>query len=133
SLQVFGRHLVDQGEGGRIINISTSMSKLQLARTGPYAATKGAMNVLTHVMARELGPHDINVNAVLPGPIPTGRAARTTREKGTTQLDRYGHMIPLGRLGTVDDIAAMIAYLAGPDGSYITGQTINIDGGWFMD
>lgn len=129
SLQEFGRQMIRQGDGGRIINISTVMSKLERPRTGPYAATKSVMNVLTRILAQEMGPHNVNVNAICPGPIPTSRADARKAETGKSQLDRYGSQIPLGRLGRPEDIAEMAVFLAGPQGNWITGQTINIDGG----
>ena len=140
SLQRAARQMIDQGRGGRIINISSIGSKgFRRASSPAYAASKGAVNALTYMAAVQLAPHRINVNAICPGVIETDlmrsvfdkRSADTgkTADELLRELERS---IPLGRIGDPRDIASMVVSLSGPSGSYITGQTINIDGGLIM-
>ena len=111
--------------GGRIIMIGSSVGERVLVPgLVPYAATKGAVKIFTQALSRELGSRGITVNNVQPGPIDTDLNPATTEwavpQKAATALDRYGH---------VDDIAAMVAFVAGPESSYITGANLTVDGG----
>jgi 3-oxoacyl-[acyl-carrier protein] reductase len=112
--------------GGRIINFSTSVLGLKLETYGIYSATKAAVEILTAILAKELRGKSITVNAVAPGPTGTDLFL-----KGKSQdlVDRFAKMNPLERLGTPQDIAGVVAFLAGPDGSWINGQVIRANGG----
>ena len=116
------KHMKD---GGRIIMIGSAVGeRAQVAGLVPYSATKGAVKMFTQGLSRELGSRGITVNNVQPGPIDTdlNPAAGDWAEpqKATTALDRYGR---------VEEIAAMVAFVAGPESSYITGANLTVDGG----
>jgi 3-oxoacyl-[acyl-carrier protein] reductase len=120
------RHLLDAGSPGSIVNISSIGGKLQAARTAAYSASKAAVHALTSAMAEELGPAGIRVNAVCPGVIDTSRLDDIPRgAPGERLLQR----IPLRRAGTGEDVAQFVVYLCSDQGSWITGQQINVDGG----
>ena len=113
-------------DGGRIINLSTSIVGTYLPAHAVYAATKAAVEAMTRVLAKELGPRGVTVNAVAPGPVATelfltGRSEELIR--------RLTAEIPLGRLGEPDDVARVVAFLAGPDGAWVSGQVIKANGG----
>jgi 3-oxoacyl-[acyl-carrier protein] reductase len=112
--------------GGRIINFSTSQVGLLHPTYGVYAATKAAIEVMTSVLAKELRGRNITVNAVAPGPTATDLFL-----KGKPQdvIDRLAKLAPLERLGQPADIANAVAFLAGPDGAWINGQTLRPNGG----
>jgi 3-oxoacyl-[acyl-carrier protein] reductase len=112
--------------GGRIINFSTSVIGLALPGYGPYAATKAAIETLTAILAKELRGRSITVNAVAPGPTATDLFLTGKSEE---TIDRLAKAAPLERLGTPEDIAAAVAFLAGPDGGWINGQTLRANGG----
>ncbi|MBR1267312.1 SDR family oxidoreductase [Bradyrhizobium sp. AUGA SZCCT0222] len=113
-------------DGGRIVNFSTSVVGTRIETYGVYAATKAAIETMTAVLAKELRGRSITVNAVAPGPTATDLFL-----KGKTQeiIERFARMNPLERLGKPEDIAASVAFLAGPDGSWINGQTLRANGG----
>jgi 3-oxoacyl-[acyl-carrier protein] reductase len=113
-------------DGGRIINFSTSVVGVKLETYGVYAATKSAIETLTAILSKELRGRSITVNAVAPGPTATDLFL-----KGKSQelIDRMAKMNPLERLGTPADIASAVAFLAGPDGSWINGQVLRANGG----
>jgi len=111
--------------GGRIIMIGSAVGERVLTPgLVPYSATKGAVKIFTQALSRELGSRGITVNNVQPGPIDTELNPATSEwaepQKANTALGRYGH---------VDEIAAMVAFLAGPESSYITGTNLTVDGG----
>ena len=110
---------------GAIINISSVSSLMALPGQSVYAATKGAINSMTATLARELAPYGIRVNAIAPGFIATDMVAHLPEEK----IKEYLTQIPLGRLGKVEEVADLAAFLASDEASYITGQTLVIDGG----
>ena len=112
--------------GGRIINFSSSVVGLYQPAYGIYAATKAAVEALTHILAKELGKREITVNAIAPGPVATDLFLSG---KTPEQVAQIGKMIPLGRLGEPDDIARVVSFLAGPDGGWISGQVIRANGG----
>jgi 3-oxoacyl-[acyl-carrier protein] reductase len=112
--------------GGRLINLSTSIIGRYIPAHGVYAATKAAVEALTHTLAKELGARGITVNAVAPGPVAT-ELLRAGRSKDV--LERMIQDIPLGRLGEPDDIAGVVSFLAGPDSAWVNGQVIRVNGG----
>jgi 3-oxoacyl-[acyl-carrier protein] reductase len=113
-------------EGGRIINLSTSVVGLKLESYGVYAATKAAVETLTAILAKEMRGRSITVNAVAPGPTATDLFLNG---KSADLIERMSKMNPLERLGTPEDIAAAVSFLAGPDGGWINGQTLRANGG----
>src|SRR5471032_2641061 len=112
--------------GGRIVNFSTSVVGLALPGYAIYAATKGAVEVMTNILAKELRGKNITVNAVAPGPTATDLFLNG---KTPETVERMAKMAPLERLGQPDDIAAAVSFLAGADGAWINGQTLRANGG----
>lgn len=112
--------------GGRIINFSSSVIGLRLETYGAYSATKAAVEALTTVLSRELRGRSITVNAVAPGPTATDLFLEG---KSPELIERMAKMNPLERLGTPADIAAVVSFLAGPQGGWINGQVIRANGG----
>jgi 3-oxoacyl-[acyl-carrier protein] reductase len=112
--------------GGRVINFSTTVVGLKLETYGVYAATKAAVETLTGIMAKEMRGRNITVNAVAPGPTATDLFLDG---KSDELVERMAKMNPLERLGTPDDIAAVVAFLAGPDGGWVNGQVLRANGG----
>lgn len=110
---------------GVIINISSMWGNMGASCEAVYSASKGAVNAFTKAMAKELAPSSIRVNAIACGAIDTSMNSFLSPKERKALEDE----IPLGRFGTPDEIAAMAVYLASAQGSYITGQIINIDGG----
>ena len=113
-------------DDGRVINFSTSVVGLKLETYGVYAATKAAVETLTAIMAKEMRGRGITVNAIAPGPTATDLFLNG---KSDELVARMAKMSPLERLGTPEDIAAAVAFLAGPDGGWINGQTLRANGG----
>jgi 3-oxoacyl-[acyl-carrier protein] reductase len=113
-------------DGGRIINLSTSVVGLRLATYGVYAGTKAAVETLTAILSRELRGRSITVNAVAPGPTATDLFLDG---KPPELIERMAKMNPMERLGTPEDIAGAVAFLAGPDGGWINGQVLRANGG----
>jgi 3-oxoacyl-[acyl-carrier protein] reductase len=113
-------------DGGRIINFSSTVVGLYGATYGIYAATKAAVEAMTHVVSKELGPRGINVNVIAPGPVETDMFMDGKSEE---LVARITGMIPFGRLGQPDDIADVVSFLAGPDSRWITGQVLRVNGG----
>lgn len=113
-------------DGGRIITLSTSVVGSNMETYGLYAATKAAVETLTRILSKELRGRQITVNAVAPGPTATDLFLTG---KSPELVERLAKMPPLERLGTPDDIAAAIAFLAGPDGGWINGQILRANGG----
>jgi 3-oxoacyl-[acyl-carrier protein] reductase len=112
--------------GGRIVNFSSSVVGLRLETYGVYAATKAAVEAMTPILAKELRGRAITVNAIAPGPTATDLFLDG---KSPELVDRMAKMNPLERLGTPEDIAAAVAFLVGPDGSWINGQVLRANGG----
>jgi len=112
--------------GGRIISFSSSVVGLYQPTYGVYAATKGAVEAMTHVLANEMRGRNITVNAIAPGPTAT---ALFLDGKPADVIERLSKLAPLERLGQPEDIAAAVAFLAGPDGMWINGQVLRANGG----
>jgi 3-oxoacyl-[acyl-carrier protein] reductase len=117
--------LKHMNDGGRIINIGSCVGeRLMTPGLVPYSATKGAVKMFTQGLSREVGCRGITVNNVQPGPIDTdlnpAAGDWATPQKAATALDRYG---------SVDEVAALVAFVAGPESSYITGANLTVDGG----
>jgi 3-oxoacyl-[acyl-carrier protein] reductase len=113
-------------DGGRIVNFSSSVVGLLQPTYGVYAATKAAVEAMTSILAKELRGRNITVNAIAPGPTAT---KLFLDGKPQELIDRLSKMAPLERLGQPQDIAAAVAFLAGPDGAWINGQTVRANGG----
>ena len=116
------------GEGGSIINVSSIASKTPPAGSSVYSATKGAVDVLTRSLARELGPKKIRVNALAPGFTDT-EGVRALPEDGPEFRNYAVSRTPLGRVGTVEDVASAALFLASDDSRWITGEEILVGGG----
>lgn len=113
-------------EGGRIINLSSSVIGLSLPTYAIYTATKAAVEAMTRVLSKEMRGRNVTVNAVAPGPTAT---ALFLDGKSPELIDHMAKMNPLERLGTPEDIANAVAFLAGPDGCWINGQVLRANGG----
>ncbi len=122
------RRMVEAGRGGRIVNVTSVHEHVPLEGSAAYCAAKGGLGLLTKVMALELAPHGITVNAVAPGEISTPMTGQ--HDVDPKSQERPG--IPLGRPGDSAEIAAAIAWLAGPDSSYATGASFVVDGGLLL-
>ena len=125
-----GARMVEQGEGGRIVNVSSILGRQGMPTSAAYSASKAGMLLLTQVLALEMAPHKINVNAICPGLIGTSRMDDVTAP-GPIR-DMVMRTTPLGREGWPEEVGELVAFLCGPGGAYITGQAINIDGGRVM-
>ncbi|ORX78946.1 short-chain dehydrogenase/reductase SDR [Basidiobolus meristosporus CBS 931.73] len=112
--------------GGRIINLSSTTTAIQMPRYSLYAASKAAVENITKHLATELGPKGININAVSPGPTDT-ELFRKGKDEET--IERMKKMAPLYGLGTPGDIAGVVAFLCSEDAKWITGQNIKVNGG----
>ncbi|MGS2641477.1 SDR family oxidoreductase [Streptosporangium sp. LJ11] len=123
TIRYAARHMRD---GGRIVNISTLNTVRPAAGIAPYAASKGALEQLTAVAARELGERGITVNTVSPGATDTDLLRGANPEAVLAQV---AAMTPLARLGEPSDIADVVAFLVGPDGRWVTGQNLQANGG----
>lgn len=126
--QAAARQMVKQGGGGKIINIGSMLSYQGGILIPGYAAAKGGIKSLTMLMANELSPHGICVNAIAPGYIATANTApiRADRKRNKAILER----IPAGRWGTPDDLKGLCVFLASPASDYVTGFMYACDGGW---
>lgn len=120
-------NIMKKNSGGRIVNIASIWSVVSKKNRSLYSGSKAALTGMTRALAIELAPHNILVNCVSPGFVLTD----LTRDSLTdSQLNEVAQLIPMKRLATPDEIANFVAFLAGSDNSYITGQNIVIDGGY---
>ena len=126
--QAAARCMVERGEGGSIINISSQMGHVGAPRRTVYCATKHAVEGLTKAMAVELAPHDVRVNSVAPTFVETPMTKPFLEDEAFREdtLSR----IPLGRLGRVEDVTGAVLFLASPAAGLITGASLLVDGGW---
>jgi 3-oxoacyl-[acyl-carrier protein] reductase len=113
-------------DGGRIVNLSTSVVGTKLETYGAYVATKAAVEALTGILSKELRGRSITVNAVAPGPTATDLFLNG---KSAQLIERFAKGNPLERLGTPQDIASAVSFLVGLDGSWINGQVLRANGG----
>jgi glucose 1-dehydrogenase len=119
--------MIAQGGGGRIINMTSVHEDWPMAGNTAYCLSKGGMRMLTRTAGVELGPHNICVVGVGPGAVDTPINAQTVANPAA--LAALNKSIPLGRLAEPEEIASVVAFLAGPGAGYITGTTIFADGG----
>jgi NAD(P)-dependent dehydrogenase (short-subunit alcohol dehydrogenase family) len=124
--QAAARVMKERG-GGAIVNIGSGCNRVPFPALVAYTASKGGIEMLTKVAAVELAPHGIRVNCVAPGAVDVER----TRAELDDYAGTFGKMTPLGRVGTPADIAAAVVFMAGRHASFVTGQTLWVDGGLF--
>jgi 2-hydroxycyclohexanecarboxyl-CoA dehydrogenase len=117
---------------GRIVTISSSSAQSGAARMAHYVASKGGVIGLTKALAVELGPRGITVNTIPPGSIETPMSRRAQATGALPSNDVIAKVIPVGRTGTTEDVAAACAFLCSEEAGYITGQQINLNGGRYM-
>jgi len=117
------------GRGGRVINIASELAFLGRAGNSVYAATKGGVVTFTRSWAREFAP-DILVNAIAPGPVDTPMLGLASM---SPELRRLENSMPLGRVGRPEEIGPAVVWLAGPGATYVTGQTVGVNGGAVMN
>jgi 3-oxoacyl-[acyl-carrier protein] reductase len=125
TVQAASEHL--PGDGGRVINVSSLVATHPLPNMTVYAAAKGAMDAMTRVWARELGPKGVTVNAVAPGPVETDLMRENLDEATRAAFVRR---TALGRIGMPDDIADVVAFLASREARWVTGQVLAATGGF---
>jgi 3-oxoacyl-[acyl-carrier protein] reductase len=124
--QAAARHMKDRG-GGSIVNIGSGCNKVAFPELVAYTASKGGIEMFTKVAAVELGPFGIRVNCVAPGAIEVER----TRLEDPDYAGTWGRITPLGRVGTPSDVGRAVVFLASSEASFVSGQTIWIDGGMY--
>ncbi len=126
--QLAGRHMIERGGGGKIINVASVLSFQGGIRVPAYAAAKGGVAQLTKALANEWAPHRINVNAIAPGYMRTENTAALQRDETRNRqiLDR----IPAGRWGEPADLAGAVVFLASAASDYVNGHVLVVDGGW---
>jgi NAD(P)-dependent dehydrogenase (short-subunit alcohol dehydrogenase family) len=115
-------------DGGRIVNISSGLARIALSGSSAYGAAKGAVEVLTRYLAKELGPRGITANVVAPGAIQTDFSGGVVRDNPEVNR-RVAEMTALGRAGVADDIGPMIAALLSDENRWVNGQRIEVSGG----
>jgi glucose 1-dehydrogenase len=125
--QCAARRMVEQGTGGRILNITSVHEDLPMPTNAPYCAAKGGVRMLMRTLALELAPHRITVNDIAPGAIDTPMDANLKQDP--EKMRALLAEIPLGRMGQPEEVAGMAAYLASDSAAYVTGSTFFIDGG----
>jgi len=131
-----GRAFVQQGTGGAIVNLGSMYGQRGVAGGAAYCASKGGVALLTHSLALELASHGVRVNTIAPGNMATEMHFDDLRaiavDRDTTfeeELERVRSSIPLARHGTGEDVAGAVAWLLSDDATYVTGQTIGVNGG----
>lgn len=137
------RHMIQQGDGGKMIIISSGAGKEGIARYAAYSASKFALIGFTQSLAKELGPHSINVNAICPGLTDTERTdfmaaalapdGKSSEEYRAMMVRQRDTTTPMGRIGVGDDVARTAAFLASSESDYLTGLSISVSGGVEMN
>jgi NAD(P)-dependent dehydrogenase (short-subunit alcohol dehydrogenase family) len=127
--QQVGRHLIASGRPGSIVNIASTHGLVGAAERSTYGISKGALIQMTRMLAIEWAPHGIRVNAIAPGRLDTSSPSRAARTSDPAYMAAMLARIPLGRLATVEEVAAAVCYLASAQAASITGQTLVLDGG----
>ena len=126
--QVFGKAMVDAGHGGSIINISSASSGPPLSKVFTYSVTKGGVNQITQFLANYLAPHNVRVNAILPGFFPAEQNRKILTEERVASI--MGHT-PMKRFGESSELVGAAIYLASPRASsFVTGSIVRVDGGF---
>jgi glucose 1-dehydrogenase len=125
--QVAAKQMVAQGDGGRIVNVSSVHEDLAMPTNAPYCATKGGVRMLMRTLAVEFAPHDITVNNIAPGAIETPMDAPL--EQDPDEMKELLSEIPMGRMGKPEEVANLALFLASDDSSYVMGSTLFVDGG----
>ena len=126
--QAAARQMIKQG-GGTIVSLSSLSGRLGFAGRAPYCAAKAGVIALTQVFAVEWAEHHIRVNAVAPGYINTELVEKNVA-RGVVDIEGVTRRTPMKRLGTADEVASVLVLLASDQMSFVTGETIGIDGGW---
>ena len=125
--QAAARYMKNHG-GGAIVNIGSGSNRMPFPNLAAYTASKGGIEMFTRVAAVELGPHGIRVNCVAPGAVEVERTREESPDYGAT----WGSITPLGRVGTPADVGRAVVFLASEQGAFISGQTLGVDGGLFI-
>jgi NAD(P)-dependent dehydrogenase (short-subunit alcohol dehydrogenase family) len=126
--QIFGKRMIEQGEGGSIINISSVSSGPPLSRVFTYSATKAGVNNVTQFLAREFAPHGVRVNAIIPGFFPAEQNRKILSPDRVEAIMRH---TPMGRFGNPEELQGTVVYLAAKKASsFVTGALIRVDGGF---
>ncbi|MCS7459393.1 SDR family oxidoreductase [Paenibacillus doosanensis] len=126
--QVFGKHMVDKGEGGSIINISSVSSEPPLSKVFTYSASKAAVNNVTKFLAREFAPARVRVNAIIPGFFPAEQNRKILSPERTESILRH---TPMNRFGEAEELQGAAVYLASDKASsFVTGSLLRVDGGY---
>ena len=130
-MQLAVSDMINEG-WGRIVTISSSSAQLGAPNMAHYVASKGGVIGLTKAFAREFASQGITVNTIPPTIVDTPMARKAEGAGNVPSVDTMGKMVPLGRAGTPDDIAAMCGFLCSEDGGYITGQVVGVNGGMYI-
>jgi len=126
--RIFGKKMVEQGDGGSIINVSSASSGPPLSKVFTYSITKAGINNMTQFLAREWAPHKVRVNAVAPGFFPAEQNRKLLTEERTASI--MGHT-PMNRFGEADELSGAVVWLASEAASsFVTGTLIRVDGGF---
>lgn len=126
--QAAARSMIERGTRGYIVNVASTYAEVCAVGSSAYCASKAGVRMLTKAMALELGPAGIRVNAVAPGWVRTGMNPLND----APEVARLETEIPLGRVGTPEDVASVIAFLVSDDAAYVSGATLFVDGGWIV-
>jgi NAD(P)-dependent dehydrogenase (short-subunit alcohol dehydrogenase family) len=127
--QKIGRHMIERVQPGCIINIASTHALVGAPERSTYGISKAALVQMTRMLAIEWAPHHIRVNAIAPGRMETASPSRQAKGTDPSYMREMLRRIPLGRLATVEEVAAAASYLAGPGARSVTGHTLVLDGG----